>query len=62
MGDGTGKASEQPQLTYREQAVEEELDDHDRRISRLEKALLIAVGYVLADQNVLLDPILGLLL
>lgn len=62
MGDGTGKTSKKPQLSYREQAVEEELDDHDRRISRLEKALLIAVGYVLADQNVLLDPILGLLL
>lgn len=62
MGDGTGKTSKQPQLSYREKVVEEELDDHDRRISRLEKALLIAVGYVLADQNVLLDPILGLLL
>lgn len=62
MGDDTGKAPKQPQLTYREKVVEEELDDHDRRISRLEKALLIAVGYVLADQNVLLDPILGLLL
>jgi hypothetical protein len=62
MGDGTGKASKQPQLTYREKAVEEELDDHDRRISRLEKALLIAVGYVLADQGVLLDPVLGLIL
>lgn len=62
MGDGTGKTSKQPQLSYREKVVEEELDDHDRRISRLEKSLLIAVGYVLADQNVLLDPILGLLL
>jgi hypothetical protein len=62
MGDGTGKASEQPQLTYREQAVEEELDDHDRRISRLEKSLLIAVGYVLADQDVLIDAALGLFL
>jgi hypothetical protein len=59
---GEGQSAEKPPLTYREQAVEDELDDHDRRISRLEKALLIAVGYVLADQNVLLDPILGLFL
>jgi len=49
-------------LTYREQAVEESLDEHDRRISRLEKALLIAMGYVLADQDVLLDAALGLFL
>jgi hypothetical protein len=59
---GEEQSTEQPSLTYREQAVDETLDEHDRRISRLEKALLIAVGYVFADQNVLLDPILGLFL
>jgi hypothetical protein len=37
------------ELTYREQDVDETLDDHDRRISRLEKLALLAVGYVTAD-------------
>jgi len=62
MGDGTEKASEKPILTYREQAVEDALDEHDRRISRLEKALLIAIGYVFAEQEMLLDAVLGLVL
>jgi hypothetical protein len=59
---GEEQSADKPPLTYREQAVEDALDEHDRRISRLEKALLIAMGYVLADQDVLLDAALGLFL
>lgn len=51
-----------PRLTYRERNVDDELDDHESRISRLEKAFLIGVGYVLADQDVLLEPLIGLIL
>jgi len=59
---GEEQSADEIPLTYREQAVEDTLDEHDRRISRLEKALLIAMGYVLADQDVLLDAVLGLFL
>jgi hypothetical protein len=34
--------------TYRQITVDETLDEHDSRISRLEKAALIGGGYVMA--------------
>lgn len=34
--------------TYRQGDVDQTLEEHDRRISRLEKAGLVAVGYGLA--------------
>lgn len=54
--------SEGPDLSYREQNVEDDLNEHDRRISRLEKAVLIMVGYVLADQDMLIEAAIGLVL
>lgn len=35
--------------TYRQEDVDETLDNHDTRLSRLEKVALIAAGYGLAD-------------
>ncbi|AGF91193.1 hypothetical protein HAPG_00007 [Halorubrum phage GNf2] len=35
--------------TYRQQDVDETLNDHDTRISRLEKLALLVVGYGIAE-------------
>jgi len=48
-------------LTYRERDVDDELDDHERRISRLEKAGLVAVGYGVAEQNMIVETIFAFL-
>ena len=42
-----GKAEYRP--TYRQQDVDDSLDDHDTRISRLEKFALLVVGYGIAE-------------
>lgn len=36
------------QLSYRERDVDNTLSEHDRRITRLEKAGLLTIGYMLA--------------
>lgn len=35
--------------SYRQQSVDDTLDSHDRRISRLEKGALIIGGYLIAE-------------
>lgn len=47
--------------TYREEHVEERLDDHDRRISRLEKAALIGLGYGLASGSEVIQNLVQLI-
>jgi hypothetical protein len=47
MGVNDEAASYEP--TYRQQEIDGTLDDHEARISRLEKAGLVAVGYGLAS-------------
>lgn len=42
--------------TYREQEVDSTLQDHDVRISRLEKVALIGIGYGIAEgSNIVTD-------
>jgi hypothetical protein len=41
--------SSQYEPSYRERDVDETLDDHDHRISRLEKIALVGFGYGLAS-------------
>jgi len=41
--------SDSSSLTYRERHVDNQLDDYDRRISRLEKATLIGAGYAFSQ-------------
>jgi hypothetical protein len=41
--------SSQYERSYRERDVDETLDDHDYRISRLEKIALVGFGYALAS-------------
>ena len=52
------KASYEP--TYRQQDVDSTLDEHDNRITRVEKALLIVAGYGLADGWSLVSDVVGL--
>jgi hypothetical protein len=35
-------------LSYRERDVDETLDDHEKRITTLERAKLLGMGYILA--------------
>jgi hypothetical protein len=49
-------------LSYRERDVDESLDEHDRRISRLEKAGLIALGWGIAESSALTDTLLSLVI
>lgn len=35
--------------TYRQQDVDNTLEDHEHRIGRLEKAVLVGIGYGLAE-------------
>lgn len=41
--------SESYEPTYRQRDVDDTLDNHDTRLSRLEKIALIGAGYGLAD-------------
>lgn len=50
------------ELSYREQSVDDAINNHEKRISRLEKAFLIGVGYVLADQDMLFEALIGVIL
>lgn len=43
--------------TYRQKDVDTTLDEHDTRLSRLEKAALIALGYGIADGGEMLTEI-----
>lgn len=43
--------------TYRQQDVDETLDNHELRISRLEKMSLMVVGYGLAEGSKLIADI-----
>jgi len=45
--------------TYREQDVDETLDNHDTRLSRLEKVALLGIGYGLAEGNQLIQAVFG---
>jgi hypothetical protein len=49
-------------LSYREKDVDETLNDHDRRITRLEMAGLVALGWGLAESTQLTDALLSLVL
>lgn len=49
-------------LTYREQDVDERLDEHDRRISRLEKASLIVLGYGIAEGSSIIETLAALVI
>lgn len=40
--------SESHKLSYRERDVDEKLDDHEQRITNLERAKLLGIGYLLA--------------
>lgn len=46
--------------TYRQQDVDRTLDDHERRIGRLEKAALIGIGYGLAEGGSLVTQLASL--
>lgn len=46
--------------TYRERSVDEALEEHDTRISRLEKGALIAIGYGLHDGGTLVSALFQL--
>jgi len=37
------------ELPYRERHVDETLDDHEQRITSLERGKLLAIGYILAE-------------
>lgn len=37
------------QLSYRERDVDDTLDDHENRLNRLEKVMLVAFGYGIAS-------------
>lgn len=47
-------------LSYREREVDNTLDDHEIRISRLEKVSLVVVGYALAEGGSLVNDIIQL--
>lgn len=51
------------QPTYREQDVDDTLDNHDTRLSRLEKAAFIGAGYIARDvaPNGIIDTVITLL-
>jgi len=54
-------SSADERLSYRERDVDETLDDHDRRLSRLEKVALVGVGYGIAEGWNITNYLLGLL-
>lgn len=45
--------------SFREQSVDDALDDHDTRIRRLEKAALLGAGYGIAEGGNLVTELLG---
>lgn len=49
-------------LSYRERDVDDTLDNHDRRITRLEMAGLVALGWGIAESSQLTDALLSLIL
>lgn len=46
--------------SYRQKSVDTTLDQHERRISRLEKVALITVGYGIAEGSQIVTDISGL--
>lgn len=57
---GSAMSAEEYHPTYREQDVDDTLDDHEQRISRLEKAALVGIGYGLAEGYNLVEAITSL--
>lgn len=55
-------AADVEQLNYRERSVDETLQEHERRITRLEKVTLVGVGYVLSDADLFVEPLVAFLL
>lgn len=55
-------AADVEQLNYRKRSVDETLQEHERRITRLEKVMLVAIGYVISDAGLFIEPLLMLLL
>jgi hypothetical protein len=49
------------ETTFRQERVQQRLEDHDTRISRLEKAGLMVVGYGLAEGAQIIDALTSLL-
>lgn len=47
------------QPTYRQQDVDHTLEDHEQRIGRLEKAVLVGIGYGLAEGYEIIEIITG---
>lgn len=45
--------------TYRQQDVDETLDDHEARLSRLEKAALVGAGYAIAEAPDIVNQVLS---
>ena len=54
------EAPSSSRLSYREKDVDDRLDEHGRRISRLEKAILVGVGYGLAEGSNLVTDLVQL--
>lgn len=50
------------ELSYREKDVDAKLEEHDRRISRLEKAGLVALGWGISESAELSNMLLSFLL
>lgn len=61
MSPDADTAADGGHLSYRERDVVETLDEHDRRINRLEKAGLIGMGYALAQGGDLATALVGLI-
>lgn len=47
--------------SYRQEDVDTTLEDHERRITRLEKVALVAAGYLVADGADIVETFVGLL-
>jgi len=56
------EASSEDSLSYRQRDVDDTLDEHDNRISRLEKAALIGAGYGLAEGSKFVTDVTSLVL
>jgi hypothetical protein len=46
--------------SYRQEDVDTTLEDHERRITRLEKVALVAAGYFVADGAEIAQVFMGL--
>lgn len=46
-------------LSYRERDVDETLDDHEARITTLERAKLLGIGYLLSEAPNIAGTVIG---